>query len=409
MLFGTSTDSGGAGIAAYRLMKGVQAAGVDAKMRVQFRQRSDPTIVVSSPMRASLRQRAWPKFERRFARGLYRKRPSTIFSPGILPSVRRFIPPGFAPDVIHLHWISDAFLHPRNLRMFRQPIVWTLHDMWAFTGGCHYSGGCDRFAQKCGACPQLASNHPLDLSRLLWHIKQRHYRKANLTIVTPSRWLAQEAQKSTLFRDTRVEVIPNGIDLTIFCPQEKQAARKALDLPSDGPLVLAGADNVAADPRKGFQFLNNAWPMILQKHPSATLAVFGKHRGSQDATNIVSLGVLNDEPSIATAYAAADIFVAPSREDNLPNTVVESLACGTPVVAFEIGGMPDLVVPGQTGYLARPFDVNDLAHGIEQWLTAAPAGAQDLCRKKAERDYALDTNAKRYIALYEELVAKQRS
>ena len=314
------------------------------------------------------------------------------------------------PDVIHLHWINGGYLKIETIARFKKPIIWTLHDMWAFTGGCHITKDCMNYTNSCGTCPQLHSNKEKDLSRWIWQRKARAWQNLNLTIVTPSHWLAKCAASSSLLKNVRIEVIPNGLDTQQYKPIEKSVARSILSLPEDKQLILFGAMSATSDPNKGFNFLQSALQNLSQSGwgEQVELVVFG----SSQPKNPTELGLkshylgrLNDDISLSLVYAAADVFIAPSVQDNLPNTVMESLACGTPCVAFDIGGMPDMIEHQQNGYLAKPFDIDDLARGIT-WVLEDEERLQKLGsngREKIEQNFSLEIQAYNYLSVYKDI------
>ena len=341
---------------------------------------------------------------------LYRNRQDTPFHIQWLPDNLDTTVRNLQPDIVHLHWICSGFLQVETVASFNRPVIWTLHDMWAMTGGCHYSGSCDRYKSKCGTCPQLGSQSSVDLSRLTWLRKRRAWKNLNLTIVTPSRWLAECAQSSSLLGSFRTEVIPYGLDLDVYKPINTEEARQLLNLPSDIPLVVFGAVNSTSNPRKGFDLLLRALNR-LEKELSANsveLVVFGAsspEEGSALPLSTHYLGSFSDDVALALLYSAADVFVAPSREDNLPLTVQESLACGTPVVAFDIGGMEDMIEHQSNGYLAKSFDAEDLARGISWCLSGNDRRAQlsTEARSVAEEQFSSERQAKAYMELYREI------
>lgn len=320
----------------------------------------------------------------------------------LAPSIRRL-----DPDVVHLHWVCNGFLQVETLASIQRPIVWTLHDMWPMTGGCHYSGSCQRYQTRCGACPKLDSQSESDLSRLTWLRKQRAWHDLDLTVVTPSRWLAKCARSSSLLGSFPVKVIMNGQNLNVFKPIDRTAARHIFNLPTDCPLILFGAVNATQDTRKGFDLLLESLT-ALQDHsldPSPELVVFGNTASSSmppTRFNTHYLGRFADEEALAALYSAVDVFVAPSREDNLPMSVQEALACGTPVTAFDVGGMPDLIQHRANGYLATPFDIEDLANGI-QWTIADEDRRRDLsraARETARTTFSTEAKSDEYARLY---------
>lgn len=400
---------GGAARAAYRLHQGLQGLGVNSQMLVQFKASDDHTVTVSEGKLATR--------VRSFLDATALKRSSKaqqLFSPQWFPDALVPRVAQLCPDIIDLHWLCNGFVRIETLARFKKPLVWTLHDMWAFTGGCHYSYGCERYHQSCGSCPQLdnASGKVRDLSHWVWQRKAKAWKELNLTIITPSLWLAERARASSIFRDLRVEVIPYGIDTRGYKPISQPVARDILNLQQNKRFILFVASN-AGDPRKGLHFLRAALQKLHQSgsQNDVELLVLGES-SVENQPNLGFkahyLGKLSDDISLAIIYSAADIYVAPSVQDNLPNTVMESLACGIPCVAFDIGGMPDMIDHQQNGYLARPFDVEDLAQGIA-WLLEDQNRYQQLrhyARKTIEQRFTLELQARRYLSIYDEILDK---
>lgn len=302
-------------------------------------------------------------------------------------------------------------MNVRTLRKLQRPIVWTLHDMWPFTGGCHHDDGCGRYSGGCGKCPVLASTWRIDLSSLGWQRKQRAYRGLAMHVVAPSRWLANLAANSPLLGQFPVSVIPNPINVQTFRPIDKRSARKMLGLPPDGQVVLFGALRATSMQSKGFPLLVDALQRFSRRGPKRDryLLVLGASRPEQApdcGMPSVYAGTLSDDVSLALSYSAADVYVTPSRQENLSNMVMESLSCGTPVVAFSIGGMPDMVEHLRNGYLAQPFEPEDLARGIEWVLEdeGRHAGLRARARDKALEEYESGKIAHRYRGLYEQVL-----
>lgn len=412
LMLNTSDSGGGAARAAYRLHSGLRSIGVDSGMLVQSKNGDDPNVIGPPTKFAQFFGMLRPHLDY-LPLKLYPRRHRSIFSPAIMPEQLFSRVSGLSPDILHLHWINEGFLRVENLKLFRQPLVWTLHDSWAFTGGCHVPLECNRYRRSCGKCPQLGSLKEYDLSRRVWSRKKKHWDGLNLTVVTPSRWLADCAKSSSLFGNVRVEVIPNGLDLQRYRPFDRRTARNIFGLPQDKKLILFGGVGIASDHNKGFHLLVSALQELAAKGWSekAELIVFGA--AVQDTVPDFGLithyiGRLHDDISLAVLYAAADVFVMPSIQENLPNTVMESMACGTPCVAFDQGGLPDLIDHEKTGYLARPFEAEDLSAGLA-WVLSG----ENTCRKMGERarakveaDFALEKIAGRYADLYQELLEK---
>lgn len=410
LLLSISDSGGGAARAAYRLHQGFKQSNVDTQMLVQMKFSDDVAVVVPRSNLSKNAARLRPLLDSLPFR-LYSQRERTTFSTqwladSITPKISQL-----APDIVNLHWICDGFLQIETLAKLNRPIVWTLHDMWAFTGGCHYNQDCDRYTASCGNCPQLHSNQTWDLSRWIWRRKAKAWKNLNLTIVTPSHWLARCARTSSLFQGLPIEIIPNGIDLKQYRPIDRKLARHLLNLPQDKQLILFTAVQATSDRRKGFHLLRGALEHLSQTDwaTKAELLVVGASRPSDSielGLQTRYLGRLSDDISLALTYAAADVFVAPSMQDNLPNTVMEAIACGTPCVAFNIGGMPDLIDHQCNGYLAQPFYTEELAHGIT-WILADPERHRQLAetaRKKAEQEFALEKQATRYVTLFHQVL-----
>jgi tetratricopeptide (TPR) repeat protein/glycosyltransferase involved in cell wall biosynthesis len=312
-----------------------------------------------------------------------------------------------------LHWVAGALDYPNApLALRGKKIVWTLHDMNPFTGGCHYSGDCEKYKESCGACPQLGSNIEEDLARQNWNQKYYAFQNLDLNIVTPSKWLANCASKSSLLSKFPVSVLPYGFPLDTFKPYPKTDIRKSLNIPENASVILFGADSIV-NARKGFVYLLEALKRLPLKkdNPMVVLTFGGFPEGLQIETKhkIYNLGWIADESQIALAYSAADVFVIPSLEDNLPNTVIEAMACGVPVVGFDIGGIPDMIVHKKNGFLARPRDVDSLLEGIE-WAISSPNGHKNisvLCRERVESKFALEVQAGAYKELYDAVISNQ--
>ncbi len=304
-------------------------------------------------------------------------------------------------QLLNLHWVNWDMISISEIGALQHPVVWTLHDMWPFCGAAHYTEGED---WKSGYV-NVGGVH-----RWVWRRKARHWRRS-IRIVTPSRWLADCVRDSALMRDWPVRVIPNAIDTDFWKPMPRARARAKLGLPPDVPLVLFGAMGGSSDPRKGFEHLRQALMRLHAEGRDIRLLVFGGGEiGAELPFPVHQPGEVTEPELLRAIYASADVFALPSRQDNLPNTGVESLACGTPIVGFDIGGMPDLVVTPDQGYLAKPFDAEDLARGLSEVLerqttNLGESGSQmaEAARAHALATYAAPRVAQQYRALYEEI------
>lgn len=316
---------------------------------------------------------------------------------------------GLKPDVVHLHGIGAGVMPIRDFPRLRIPFVWTMHDMMAFTGGCHYSDGCLRYRETCGNCPGLSSSSASDLSHRNWERKRTSWQDLKMTLVCPSNWIASQSRQSSLMANADAVVIHNGIDLQSFRPRERNSARVALGLPTDKFLISFGAA-LLADTRKGLQLLHRALEIFAARvgRETCELVVFGSGiwKGPILSIPMRSFGTISDDQRLALLYAASDVFCAPSLEENLATTAIEALACGTPIVAFRVGGFVDIVDHMKCGFLANPFEVEDLADGLN-YVYSNGSGGQDLraaARARAERLFDGKTIAARHVELYRSLL-----
>lgn len=400
---------GGAGRSAWRTAQAVAQAGIDTSFVVRIKEQEHPMVVGACKGWRQPYAKALEWYERlRFIRQASSKDVRFFFSLADVGQDISQIPEIREADVLHLHWVHKGFLSLKSFRQLQalgKPIVWSLHDMWAFTGGCHYAGECRNFQQKCGDCWYLKNPTEQDLSHQIWKAKAETYAQLPWQIVTSSEWLGQLAQSSSLFQGFQVRALPTPVDTTVFQPLAKTSLRQKLGLPTDKRLLLFGAMNVT-DPRKGFRYLEAALQQLADV-PDVELLVMGKAEPSafeNIALKVHYLGYLSGEQAIVEAYNASDFFIMPSLEDNLPNTILESLACGLPSVAFHTGGIPQMIDHKSTGYLAKFKDADDLAEGVRWALQANYAALSRAARAKAEQDYSYAVIGTTYRALYSDLL-----
>ena len=410
----TKSHKGGAGRAVYRLHRGLVLSGVDSYMLTHETKHPDPTVLgPSHKISKAVHTVRLPARVDRLALHLSSKNSSASFASSWYPDGLHSQVTKIDPDIINLNWVCKGFMRIETIGKFNKPLIWTLLDMWPFTGGCFYTQGCTRYSQSCGQCPQLGSTRENDLSRKVWHRKAQALEKLDLTIVSPSTWLSDCARESSLFKNLPIKTIPYGLDTASFKPINQQEARKALNLPLDKQLVLFGAVKATSDPRKGFQLL---CPALEKLHYSGwqdklEIAVFGA--SAEDATTQFSLkanylGFFYDDLSLAMLYSAADVMVVPSLQEAFGQTASEALACGTPVVAFDQTGVAEIVDHKETGYLATPFEVNDLAAGIA-WVLEDPERyilLKEKARTKAISTFSYQAQANRYIDLFHSILEK---
>jgi glycosyltransferase involved in cell wall biosynthesis len=408
LILSTADIDGGAARAAYRLHQGLKALGEPSQMLVRVKLSNDRSVVAEQ----SLLTKLGPMLNTRPILR-YPNRKKKLFSSNVFPDALAKKVAAINPDVVNLHWIGNGFLQIETLKRFNCPIVWTLQDMWPLTGGCHYSEDCDRYTQTCGRCPQLGSTAEQDLTRTIWKRKQKAWQGINLTIVTPSQWMADCVKASSLLGQCRVEVVPFCLDTETYKPTPKAIARDILGLPQDKRLILFGALGATIDPRKGFDRLVAALSQLAQQGlgEKAEVIVFGSNTPDNPPDfgfKAHYLGSFADDLSLSIVYSAADVMIVPSIQESFGQTASEALACATPVVAFAATGLKDIVAHQQCGYLAQPYESEDLARGIA-WVLEDGDRHLKLCeaaRTRAVEQFALKLQARAYQALFQELTSK---
>lgn len=415
--FSTGDINGGAFRGAYWLHKGLLNRGLRSKLLVLNKFSDDPTVVKVS------NRPFIQKFNR--LKGaieelpvlLYKQKTQAAFSPAITAAtgVRQAIE-DYQPDLIHLQWVNGGLLNPKAIgAMAHIPIVWTLRDMWPFSGGCHYANDCSRYTETCGTCPILGSTHRRDLSHRLWQRKHNAWRRSRLHPVAISRWMAECAAASSLFQGQTVPVIHNAVDETLFRPLNKAFSRSVLNLSSDKKIIAFGAINAVSSERKGFSYLVSALRRLSQQATadSREVVIFGASQPQEDidlGLKVTYLGRLKDNVTLALVYSAADVMVVPSVQEAFGKTAIEAMACATPVVSFDSTGLKDIVEHRQSGYRARCFDAADLASGID-WVLQGSEHYEQLCRRAravVEEKFTVKHQADRYCQLYQTLLQEKQ-
>jgi glycosyltransferase involved in cell wall biosynthesis len=404
----SNTDSGGgAAIAARRLNDALINNGVQSHMLVLEKKSANEKVVALSlsPLRKKI-LKGFTYFEYLFQRKILLKdKTVSMFSTnnvGVDVSQHPLIQNA---DVINIHWINFGFLSMRDIESLyalNKPIVWTLHDMWLFTGGCHYSGECTQFEQNCSACPIV---YLKKTPSLLWKKKELIFKNKKINIVAPSQWLVDESEKASLTKNANAICVPNTLNSFLFTNLNKEEACKKLGLDTSKKYILFSAAN-PNDVRKGFSYFVEAVERLKKEyanHAQLELLVMGKEQKafSSLALKVNNLGFITSEEKAALIYSAASVFVIPSLEDNLPNTIMEALSCGTPCVGFAIGGIQEMIKSGANGYLAKPRDEKDLTKGIIEVLNSSAnleAGARTWMLEK----YSNEVIAKQYLKVFNE-------
>jgi len=405
----TSDNLGGSGRSAYRIHTGLKRLGVRSRMIVGTKATNDGDVELIARGPSLQKLDAWSN--RITGRLSYQY----LFYPSSWALLRRAWLR--QADVVQLYNTHGGYFSHTVLPLIsrRRPIVWRLSDMWPMTGHCAYSFDCEGWKTGCGSCPILSDQPELyrDTTALLWRIKNWLYARSALTIAAPSKWIAGLAKESPLLGRFDVELIPNGLDTDIFRPLPKEAAREHFGIAGSEKVILFSAHSIL-DKRKGGAVLQEALERLAEMdHPSGiTLLVVGlgaDHWKVQSPFKVKLLDHLKTDEELATLYSAADVFVLPTLAENLPNGVLESMACGTPAVTFDVGGCSDAVRHMETGYLAKYRDGEDLGRGLKLILSD-PDLRQRLgknSRKVVEAEYGIQLQAQRYKNLYERLLANR--
>jgi glycosyltransferase involved in cell wall biosynthesis len=389
-----SDAAGGAARTAYKVHKGLNGSGHTSRMLVGRKVTADASI------RRIKRNDAWRAADRVAGGVLDRLDLQYAFYPSSFAVARD---PWFREaDIVQLHNLHGSYFSYTALPLLtsRRPVVWLLQDQWAYTGHVAYSLDCERWRHGCGTCPYLAEYPRLnrDTTALLWKLKRAVYKRSRLTLIVPSHWMLELARASPLLSRFEMHRIPHGVDIDVFRPLPKDEARRRLGLPGDRPLVLFSASDLN-EPRKGLHLLEAAL-LRLDDPPLLALAGAGT---IPTQVETAWLGSISDDEVLAQAYAAADVLAVPTVADALTQTAIESIACGTPCVAFDRGGVTD-VVTDETGYQARFGDVDDLARGLRVVLDEHERFATR-CREIAEEEFTVDLQVRRYVELYERVLA----
>ncbi|GBF79188.1 glycosyltransferase family 4 protein [Aphanothece sacrum] len=413
----TSDIAHGAGIAAYRLHKSLQETDHKSEIIVSLKKTNDDTVHQIKKPPSNLLTKFKDKLEAKLeffsnhwgVQGIYSTSCDVLIKHPLMAN----------SDIINLH---NIHWHERNLSLNilpilskTKPLVWTLHDMWAITGHCIYSFECERWQIGCGQCPDLDSYISLkyDTTAISYKIKKSTYKKSNLTIVTPSEWLKKLVMQSPLLSNFEIFHIPNGIPQDIFHPLPKTEVKLALEIDIEYPIVLFIASYLD-DVRKGYAYFEEALLRLHDEFPNLQILVLGNGKLPEKLRakfKVIEMGYINNEKLINIMYSAADLMIFPSFADNLPNTVLECLACGTAVVAFKAGGVPEMIQHMKTGYLAESQNAIDLANGIKT-LLSQPSMLQSMqseCVNSITQNFSAQLQAKRYLSLYESLIERQSS
>ncbi|MCW3806757.1 glycosyltransferase [Plebeiibacterium marinum] len=416
LIINKSAHSGGAAVAANRLYTSLKDIEADVGMLVEEPVNKNVDISTICHKRID-KKKAFNRFIKERLYFLPYEKNKTVrfsFSPAVAGIDISQHPMVQEADIIHLHWINHGFLSLKNLdQLFRlkKPVVWTMHDMWPFTGGCHYANTCNHYIDTCGHCPFLRWSNSCDLSSKIHEKKYNIWNQANIHAVSCSKWLGSLAQESSLLRRKKIYSIPNPIDTNVFAPMNMDECRKEMGLPLNRKLLLFGAANIS-DPRKGARYLMEALHILDIRYPELSdkieLIIFGKSKDidfNKYPYKVHSLNYIDGTEQMVKLYNCADAFVLPSLQDNLPNTVMEAQSCGIPVVSFRVGGVPEMIENKKNGFLTTMKDSDGLALGIyEALFNTDPKAVKENARNFVLSNYSNKLIANKYMNLYKSLL-----
>ena len=412
LIINTSERRGGAAIAASRLMDALRNHGIKAKMLVRDKQTDQISVLGLNKSWWKIWQFIWERII--IWKANYFKK-HHLFAVDIANTGTDIstLPEFQQADIIHLHWVNQGMLSLNDIHrilLSGKPVVWTMHDMWPCTGICHHARDCEKYHQECHHCPYIYKGGKKDLSNQVFKKKKELYQTAPITFVTCSQWLKEQANKSALLTGQTVVNIPNPINTNLFKPRNRQEARIACELPANKKLILFGAVKIT-DKRKGIDYFIESCNMLVQKHHEVKeelgVVVMGNHSEELKPLlpfEVYSLNYISNEKEVVNIYNAVDIYVTPSLEENLPNTIMEAMACGTPCVGFQVGGIPEMIDHLHNGYVAEHKSADDLANGIYWILNEGEyADLSEAARRKVLSSYSESTIAKKYIDIYNKI------
>ena len=406
-------NNGGAARAAFRLLKSLQFISLDTNMYVRTKYTDDPSVIGPHSDLSRVISMFRSPFNKIFNKLSIRSN-KNFHSNNILPSKMHKLINNNDSQVINLHWVGAETMSIKDISMIDKPIVWTLHDMWAFCGSEHYTNYDEKARWRLGY--HKKNNDPrdkgFDLDRYTWNKKSRLWNKP-MHIVTPSDWLASCAKESVLFRDWPISVIPNPIDTTIYRPLDKASCRQILNIPEDHIIILFGAIGGSKNVAKGFDLLLDSLNLLsLDKNidkEKITCVIFGQSKPADSSFipfNSIWLGHVHDDITLSLIYNSANVMIVPSRIDNFPQAATEAQACGTPVVGFNTSGVANAIIHNVTGYLADPYDTKSLMEGIIK-VTLDNSISKELSSnayQRAQEQWSQIVVAEKYNKLFQETV-----
>ena len=414
LIINTSERIGGAAIAANRLMDALRNNGIQAKMVVSDKQTDNITVISLKKSLWSIWQFVWERIVIWKANHFKQHNLFAVDIANTGTDITTY-PEFKEADIIHLHWVNQGMLSLKDLKKILQtgkPIVWTMHDMWPCTGICHHARECDKYHKECHHCPYLYNGGAKkDLSHQTFKKKKELYQLSPITFITCSQWLKERAGQSALLDQHPIVHIPNPIKTNLFTPRNKVEARQKCNLPTDKKLILFGSVKIT-DKRKGIDYFIESCKILAEKHPELVnnlgVAVYGKE--SEQLKSLVpfqvyALDYISNEKELVNVYNAVDLYVTPSLEENLPNTIMEAMACGIPCVGFNVGGIPEMIDHLHNGYVADYKSAEDFANGIHWTLSESEyQSLSEEARRKVTSSYSESTIAKKYIEVYNKII-----
>ena len=414
LIINTSERTGGAAIAANRLMTALKNSGIKAKMLVRDKQTDQVTVVALKKSWRKVAQFVWERIVIWKANHFKQHNLFAVDIANTGTDITTY-PEFKEADIIHLHWVNQGMLSLKDLKKILQsgkPIVWTMHDMWPCTGICHHARECDKYHKECHHCPYLYNGGAKkDLSHQTFKKKKELYQLSPITFITCSQWLKERAGQSALLEQHPIVHIPNPIKTNLFTPRNKVEARQKCNLPTDKKLILFGSVKIT-DKRKGIDYFIESCKILAEKHPELVnnlgVAVYGKE--SEQLKSLVpfqvyALDYISNEKELVNVYNAVDLYVTPSLEENLPNTIMEAMACGIPCVGFNVGGIPEMIDHLHNGYVADYKSAEDFANGIHWTLSESEyQSLSEEARRKVTSSYSESTIAKKYIEVYNKII-----
>ena len=413
LIVNTSERTGGAAIAAGRLTEALKNHGIKAKMLVRDKQTDRISTVALGGGWKQVRKFVWERVVIWINSHFRRERLFSVDIANTGNDITR-LPEFKEADLIHLHWINQGMLSLKVIRKILasgKPIVWTMHDMWPCTGICHHARTCTAFHSECGSCPMIYSQKRKDLSTSIFRKKQRLYADGGIHFVTCSHWLEEMVKQSALLANQPVSVIPNPISTSLFHPMDRTEARQKLGLPTEGKLILFGSVKLT-DKRKGIDYMVKACQLLAEQHPELkeqlALVAVGMHAAELQPLvpfKVHNMGYVREEHQLVEIYNATDLYVIPSLDENLPNTIMEAMACGTPCVGFPTGGIPEMIDHLKNGYLTKEHSAKQLGEGIYTLLTTpAYESLSHEAVAKVNACYSESSVANQYGQLYAKLL-----